>query len=127
KKWEVMDWKEMMPDMLQMIQVDNGGGIIMIGILYLVITFGVFGTILMLLEERKQEMGTLVALGMKPLKLGWMFFSELILMIFMGVLAGIAVAIPLVNYFKLHPIRMTGAAAEAYKDFGIEPIFPFST
>lgn len=127
KVWEVMDWKQMMPQLEQLIELDSSGGLIIIGILYLVIAFGVFGTILMMLAERQHEMGILTAIGMKPYKIGWMVFSELVLMVFLGVLAGVIASVPLVTYFKYHPIRITGQAAEAYKRFGLEPIFPFST
>ncbi|MBS1750852.1 MAG: ABC transporter permease [Bacteroidetes bacterium] len=127
KYWEVMDWKQMMPQLEQLIQLDSSGGLVIIGILYLVIAFGVFGTILMMLAERQHEMGILTAIGMKPYKMGWMIFTELVLMVLLGVLAGIIASIPLVTYFKYHPIRITGQAAEAYEHFGLEPIFPFST
>jgi ABC-type lipoprotein release transport system permease subunit len=126
KDWEVMDWKQMMPQLEQLIQLDSSGGLVIIGILYLVIAFGVFGTILMMLAERQREMGILTAIGMKPYKMGWMVFSELVLMVLLGVLAGIVASIPLITYFKYHPIRITGQAAEAYKRFGLEPVFPFS-
>ncbi len=125
-KWEVMDWKTMMPQLEQLIQADSAGGIIIIGILYLIIAFGVFGTILMMLAERRHEMGILTAIGMKPGRMGWMVFMELVFMIILGELAGMAAAIPLVAYFHRHPIRITGQAAEAYKHFGLEPVFPFS-
>ncbi len=124
---EVMDWKQMIPQLEQLIALDSSGGLVIISILYLVIAFGVFGTILMMLAERQHEMGILTAIGMKPYKMGWMIFSELVLMVLLGVLAGIIASIPLVIYFKYHPIRITGQAAEAYERFGLEPIFPFST
>jgi ABC-type lipoprotein release transport system permease subunit len=126
KKWEVMDWKQMMPQLVQLIQVDSAGGIIIIGILYLIIAFGVFGTMLMMLTERKHEMGILTAIGMRPAKMGWMIFMEMIFIIILGEITGIIGSILLVGYFYQHPIRITGQAAEAYKHFGLEPIFPFS-
>src|SRR5690606_27756021 len=42
EQYEVMDWKEMQPELVQLIQSDNAGGIILLGILYLVIAFGIF-------------------------------------------------------------------------------------
>ncbi|MFN8879834.1 MAG: ABC transporter permease, partial [Cyclobacteriaceae bacterium] len=52
KKYEVMTWKEMMPEVDQHIQTDKGTMYIISGILYLLIGFGIFGTLLMLMAER---------------------------------------------------------------------------
>ncbi len=53
--YEVMEWPAMNKTLVQEIQGDNAGGIIMLAILYLVVAFGVFGTILMMTMERKKE------------------------------------------------------------------------
>ena len=53
--YEVMTWQEMNREMVQSIEADNVGGIIMLGILYIVIGFGVFGTIMMMTMERRKE------------------------------------------------------------------------
>ena len=49
--------------MVSQMDADNKSGMIMIGILYLVIAFGVFGTVLMLTAERRREFGVLVAIA----------------------------------------------------------------
>jgi putative ABC transport system permease protein len=124
--FEVMDWKQMLPDMLQIIEVDNAGGMITISILYMIIAFGLFGTILMMLAERQHEFGILVAIGMKKLKLARVVTMEIIMLSGVGVIAGIALGIPVIFYFHLHPIQVTGELAHAYERFGMEPVFPFS-
>ncbi len=43
-----------------------------------------------------------------------------------GVLSGVIAGVPLLVYMLFHPIQLTGAAAEATLQFGIEPIMPFS-
>lgn len=125
-KWEVMDWKQMIPQLEQFIQADSAGGIIVIWILYLIIAFGVFGTILMMLAERRHELGILTAIGMRGGRMGWMVFMELLFIILVGVTAGMITAIPMVAWLHVHPIRITGQAAEAYRHFGLEPVIPFS-
>jgi putative ABC transport system permease protein len=124
--YEVMDWKEMMPDMLQIIEVDNAGGIITISILYMIIAFGIFGTILMMLAERRHEFGILVAIGMKKLQLARVVVMEIIMLSGIGVIAGIIAGIPVVLHFHDHPIQVSGEMATAYERFGMEPVFPFS-
>ena len=52
---EVMQWPAMNKSLVQEIQGDNAGGIIMLGILYMVVAFGVFGTILMMTIGKKKR------------------------------------------------------------------------
>jgi len=125
--YEVMTWKEMLPEVDQHIQTDKGSMYIIQGILYLLICFGIFGTLLMMMNERKYEMGMLIAIGMKKSKLVIVLLMESIMNVSMGCLAGILASIPIVYYLKEYPIRFKGELAESYSKFGFEPIFPTST
>jgi len=124
--YEVMDWKEMMPDLVQAIQADNSGGIIFLAILYMIIAFGLFGTLLMMVAERMHEFGIMVAIGMKRFSLSLIVAAEIFLISAIGVIAGALAAVPLITYLRFHPIRLSGEMADAYMRFGLEPIFPFS-
>lgn len=126
KKYEVMDWKTMLPDLVQMIEADSSGGIIMIGILYMIIAFGIFGTLLMMIAERKHEFGILIAIGMKHIKLAVIVILELFMISGIGVILGALATFPIVSYFLHNPIHLTGELAQAYQRFGLEPVFPFS-
>jgi ABC-type lipoprotein release transport system permease subunit len=123
-KYLAMPWQKMSPEMLQQIQSDRVGGIFMIAILYMVIAFGVFGTVLMMTEERKKEFAVMVAIGMQKTKLVLISLYEAILMNSVGVLLGIVLVIPLIMYFNVHPIQMTGEAAESIEKLGVEPVLP---
>lgn len=59
------DWREMNEMLIKQLDADNQGGIIMLVILYLIIAFGVFGTVLMMTAERKREFGVLISIGMQ--------------------------------------------------------------
>ncbi len=122
----IMSWEEMMPELLQNIEVDNVSGIIMLAILYIVIAFGVFGTVMMMVSERARELVILVSLGMRKSKLLMIMAIETFLLSFVGVIAGILGSIPLIYYFVHNPIELTGGAAELYDQLSIEPIMPFS-
>ncbi len=124
--YEVMTWKEMTPELVQSIEVDNAGGIIMLAILYIVIGFGIFGTIMMMTAERSKEFGILVAVGMKKTKLIFVTTLETVFISLIGVIAGIIVSYPLLLYFYYNPIKLTGDLAETMLAFGLEPIMPFS-
>jgi putative ABC transport system permease protein len=122
--YEVMTWKKMMPDIDNHIRADSAGFYIWTGILYLIIAFGIFSTLLMMTAERKYEFGMLVAIGMKKFRLGMMLLSETLLITIMGTLTGLLMGLPLVWYFRFRPIRFKGQVARAYEQFGFEPIFP---
>ena len=125
-KYEVMDWEELSPELVQSIQIDNASGIIMLGILYIVIAFGIFGTIMMMTAERVKEFGILISVGMKKWKLGLVTLYETLFVSFIGVFTGALVSIPILLYFKANPIPLTGEYAEAILAFGFEPILPFA-
>ncbi|MFN9710180.1 MAG: ABC transporter permease, partial [Bacteroidota bacterium] len=126
-KYEVMQWGEMMPDIKQHIETDSNNMKYVQGILYLLICFGIFGTLIMMMMERKYEMGMLIAIGMKKSALIRMVMTESLITVMMGCLLGILSSIPLVYYLKLHPLKMGGTTAKAYEEFGFEAIFPTST
>ncbi len=126
-KYTIMTWDEMMPDLVQNIELDNASGIIMLIILYIVIAFGVFGTVMMMTSERVKEFGILISVGMKKLKLIWVTTIETIFISFLGVVFGFLGSIPLIYYLHYNPIYFTGEAAKAYETLGIEPIMNFST
>ena len=124
--YEVMDWAELSPELVQSIQIDNASGIIMLGILYVIIAFGIFGTIMMMTAERVKEFGILISVGMKKWKLELVTIFETLFISFVGVLSGIIISIPLLLYLHANPIPLTGEYAEAILAFGYEPILPFS-
>ncbi|ELR71927.1 transporter [Fulvivirga imtechensis AK7] len=125
--YEVMSWKELLPDVDQHIKMDKGSMYIILGILYLLICFGIFGTMLMMMVERRYEVGMLVAIGMKKGILAMLFLTESIFTVIIGSVTGLLCSIPLVYYLKEHPIRIGGEMAETYKRFNFEPVFPAST
>jgi len=124
--YDIMTWAEMQPEIVQLIGSDRAGGVILKIILYMIIGFGIFGTVMMMIQERRREMGVMVAIGMKRIKLGNILFIETILIGFLGVFIGILGSIPIIGYYFNNPIRLTGEAAKAMIDMGIEPLMTFS-
>jgi len=122
--FEALTWKEMMPEINQHIEADSAGMYIMLGVLYLLISFGIFSTLLMMLAERQREFGMLNALGMQPWSVARVVLAETLFLTLCGSLAGLALSYPLVWYLAEHPIRFGGEMAEIYEKFGFEAIFP---
>ena len=54
---EVLEWKELFPEIIQTIEVDMAGGRIFVTILYFIISFVLLGTVIMMVAERQREFG----------------------------------------------------------------------
>ena len=124
--YEVMNWEAMNKELIQMIESDNAGGVIMVAILYLVIAFGIFGTVLMMTNERIREFSVMISVGMQKRKLALVIIVELIFLTAIAVLAGILISLPVMLYYYYNPIEFSGDAVDAMKDFNFEPVMPMS-
>lgn len=122
---KVISWKEMNELLINQIEADSKSGMVMIAILYLVIAFGIFGTVLMMTAERRREFGVLVAIGMQKTKLASIVAFEMLYIGLMGVLSGSMVALPVIIFGYYSPIRFSGEMAKMYEDYGMEPVMPF--
>ena len=116
----------MMPEMLQMIESDRVSGKLIIWVLYVLVGFGIFGTVLMMTAERKYEFGVLIGIGMKRLKIGFVVFLETLMLACLGIITGILAISPLIWYLYYNPIQMTGAVAKAIEDLGYEAVVKYS-
>jgi ABC-type lipoprotein release transport system permease subunit len=121
----ILGWREMNELLINQMDADNKSGAIMIGILYMIIAFGVFGTVLMMTAERRREFGVLVAIGMQKSKLSAIVTIELFYIGLLGIISGIAVALPAIIIGHYNPIRFSGEMAKMYEDYGMEPVMPF--
>lgn len=122
----VMTWTEMQPDLEQLIESDRGGGIIMLAILYMIIAFGMFSVVLMMVKERSREFGVVHALGMQKAKLAVVVVLETIFIGLIGCIVGLIISFAFCLYFYHNPIPMSGDVASAYEQYGMEPFLYFS-
>jgi len=120
--FEVKDWKSMMPELMELRDLKRSSGKIMDMILYLIVSFGIFGTILMMTKERQYEFGILVSIGMKRRTLAMTTWLETIFLGFLGAMIGIVISYALMYYIMLNPIVVTGEMAETYEKFGLDPV-----
>ncbi|TVR43605.1 MAG: ABC transporter permease [Bacteroidia bacterium] len=124
--YRVLTYEDMLEDLLALMQFDIAGTMVLLAILYIVIGFGLFGTMLTMLLERKKEFAMMMALGMKRLQLATTCFIEAMIISLAGAFAGILVAIPFVIYFYHYPVKLGGNLADAMAGYGFEPILPLS-
>ncbi len=124
--YSIMSWGEMSPELVQQIESDRAGGAIMKMIIYIIISFGILGTIMMMIAERKREFGVIVAIGMQRTKLAVILFYETILIGLVGAISGLIVSIPIVLFQHYNPIPLRGQTAKVMEEFGMEPYMFFS-
>ena len=123
--YEVMTWEQMNKELVQFVNAKVVGGKIMLAILYIVIGFGVFGTVMMMTMERRKEFAILVSIGMRKIKILNIIFWEIFLIGIVAIIIGLIVTYPLVSYLSNNPLQLTGEFAESMKSVGAEPILPF--
>lgn len=124
KGFEVMNWKEMMPEIDHHIRSDTVSFYIWTGILYLIIALGIFSTLLMMMAERRYELGMLLAIGMQRTRISAMLLAETLMLTVTGTLIGMGLSLPLVWWLREHPIRIGGQGGKAFMQWGFEPIMP---
>lgn len=122
--FEVMAWTEMMPDIEQHIRTDTQNMRIVQWVLYLLVGFGIFGTLLMLFSERTHEFGMLLALGLQKTQLASVLICESMFVFGLGISIGLLASAPLIGLLHRYPIRLSGSIAAAYERFGFEATFP---
>ncbi|MCT4580998.1 MAG: ABC transporter permease [Flavobacteriales bacterium] len=125
-EYEVMDWTALSPDLVSMIETDRVEGYVFMFILYMVISFGIFGTVLMMLSERKHEFGVLVSIGMKRIRLAIVVWIEILTINLMGAILGMLAAFPIAYFFYKNPIKLGEDVQEMMEDYGMEAVIQTS-
>jgi len=122
----VRNWKEFNEVLKQQIDSDSQSGQAFLALLYFIIFFGIFGTVLMMVHERHREFGVLVSIGMRKSKLARTFIYEMFLMGLMGVISGIIISLPFLYYFHNNPMQLTGDMANVMEEMGWEAVMPLA-
>ena len=103
----VHDWDALQPGLKQAIQADMSSAFFMYGILVILVAFSVLNTQLMSVLERTHEFGIVMALGLKPGRLGRLILLETTMMgligVALGALIGGAITLWLGNHGFAYP------------------------
>jgi len=84
----VPDWTQLEPGLKQAIQADMGSSFFMYFILVVLVAFSVLNTQLMSVLERTREFGIVMALGLKPGRMGRLVILETAMMGALGTILG---------------------------------------
>lgn len=104
----VLDWDELQPGLKQAIQADMGSAFFMYFVLVVLVSFSVLNTQLMSVLERTREFGIVMALGLKPGRLGRLVILETAIMGIMGTVLGVAVGALVTSWFTANGLAFPG-------------------
>ena len=122
-----LPWEQTMEELLIQSKANDVYRQIIKFILYVIVGFGILGTIIMMTNERKHEFGVLVALGMKRRRLSAVVCVEMAFITLIGAVSAILVSLPVTYYFELFPIRIGGELGRISMGYGMEPVLPMMT
>jgi ABC-type lipoprotein release transport system permease subunit len=122
--YEVLGWHELLPDLVQMVILDDWGNYLMITILIVVVAFGLLNTVLMSVFERVHEFGVMRAMGSRPGRVFRLVMLESFLLSSLGIAVGMAIALPIAYWLQsLGAIPIGAEIMEASAEvFNIEPV-----
>ena len=119
-----LDWSEIMPGLLQAIEMDLVGGLIFYFLLILVVAFSILNTFLMAVLERTREFGVMMAIGVTKGRLVKLLLMESTAMTTVGLLAGLIMGSLVTLYFQAHGLDFSGSS-DLLAQFGISgKIYP---
>jgi ABC-type lipoprotein release transport system permease subunit len=96
----VLGWEKLQPGLKQAIQADFTSAWFMYGVLIILVAFSVLNTQLMSVLERTREFGVMMALGVKPARLGSLVVTETIVMSGLGLAIGVLLGIVMTWYLS---------------------------
>jgi ABC-type lipoprotein release transport system permease subunit len=115
-----------MPELEQIVLLDDAGMYVTLVILVVVVAFGILNTILMAILERTRELGMMMALGLRPGAIFRVVYWESTFMAGLGLVVGLALALPVVLYLAANPIALTSEAISGMTEMvGMEPVVVF--
>ena len=116
---EVLNWKELSPEMSYMTESMDLYMYIFIIIILLALLFGIINTMLMVVMERTKEIGMLMAIGMRKGRIFRMIVLESIMLSLVGGILGILIGAGVSEIRSNHPIDLSRWAA-GYEALGYD-------
>ncbi|MBD3610502.1 MAG: ABC transporter permease [Gammaproteobacteria bacterium] len=105
--YEVLDWKQLMPEMVEMIRFHEVISYVVLFIVAVVVTVGVANTILMAVMERTREFGIMLALGTSQLQVIQIVLMEAVVLGVIGLVIGNLIGIAITQYYATAGIDLT--------------------
>lgn len=118
---EVLNWKEISPEMSYLTEMMSLYNYIFIVIILFALLFGIINTMLMVVLERRKELGMLLAIGMSRIKVFMMIMLETVLLSLTGGVLGMIMGGLVSQYFGKTPINLS-RWGEGYSQLGYDTV-----
>lgn len=119
----VRNWEEISPSLKQQTQENIAEVQIFTFILYLILFFGILGTMQMMLSERREEFNVLVSIGMKRGYIAYVFALEVLILGMVSLVVGLLISGVIISVMQYFPITFTGEFGRAMQNLGYNPSF----
>ncbi len=113
---KVRHWADLEPSLFYSLEVLDQLLIWLVGIILLGVSFGLLNTILMSILERVRELGVLLAIGMKRIKVFSMIVLETTMIAIIGGVIGLILSYIMISILSVHGVYIPGA--EGMEEFG---------
>ena len=117
--YEVLDWKQLSPEMDYLIEAMDMYMYIFIIIILLALLFGIINTMLMVVMERTKELGMLMAIGMNRFRIFSMIVLESVMLSLTGGVVGVILGGLAAKYGETHPVDLSWWAL-GYEEIGYD-------
>jgi putative ABC transport system permease protein len=122
---QVQTWKELAPDLDFVAVMMQNFTYLFVAIILFALLFGITNTMLMSVMDRIHELGMLIAIGMKKIKVFTMILFETIFLSLTGGILGIAIGALSITYFKMNGFDLSAFSA-SLESFGSSAmLYPF--
>ena len=105
--YEILNWKEISPELSYLTEIMDMYMYIFIIIILLALLFGIINTMLMVILERRKEIGMLMAVGMSKIKVFTLILVETVQLSLVGGVMGVFTGGLISKYFETHAINMS--------------------
>ncbi|HNS32863.1 MAG TPA: ABC transporter permease [bacterium] len=120
RELEVLSWKEIAPDIVQLIALDVAMQRILMTIISLIVAVAVMNAMLMSIHERFTEFGIMSAIGTRPGQIVGMVLWESFFLGMLGILCGIIITLLGMIYFCNHGVNLSSFSAGVSRFIGLE-------
>lgn len=125
-KFEVLGWKELMPELVQFVTLDSVCGYMFLAVLIIVVIFGVLSAVFTSVLERTREFGIMLALGTRPAQVVQMVMMEAFCLTFTGVVLGFILGMAFNLYGYYNPIPLPESTSSMTAQYGMDNALYFS-
>jgi ABC-type lipoprotein release transport system permease subunit len=115
----VLNWRELMPEAVQTIDVKFIGTLLFFALIAIIVTFSIVNTFMMTIFERTPEFGMLMAIGMKPGRIMGQLAMEAFFLALVGGVVGISLSAAFLLPLSEFGMPLPASATEALNQYNL--------